>query len=107
MPGIKELTAAQFCEILAEIAELEPADYQLGVSKMFLKARDCAEIVLRSFRGCGEIVARLRRDCGEIAARWRRDCGEIAARWRRDCGEIAARLRRDCAGSAPAALTAA
>ena len=38
VPGIAALSAAQFCEILAEIAELEPADFQLGVSKMFLKA---------------------------------------------------------------------
>ena len=38
VPGVAELTPAQFCEVLAAIAEMDPADYQLGVSKMFLKA---------------------------------------------------------------------
>ena len=38
VPGISELTPAQFCEVLAAIAEMDPEDYQLGVTKMFLKA---------------------------------------------------------------------
>ena len=38
VPGVAELSPAQFCEVLAAIAELGPEDYQLGVSKMFLKA---------------------------------------------------------------------
>merc|ERR1719482_2034153 len=38
VPGVAELTPAQFCEVLAAIAELDPADYQLGVTRMFLKA---------------------------------------------------------------------
>ena len=38
VPGIAQLSAAQFCEILAEIAELDADDFQLGVTKMFLRA---------------------------------------------------------------------
>ena len=38
VPGVAQLTPAQFCEVLAAIAELQPSDYQLGVSKMFLRA---------------------------------------------------------------------
>ena len=38
MPGIERLSAAQFSEILVSIADLDPGDYALGVSKMFLKA---------------------------------------------------------------------
>ena len=38
VPGVAELTAAQFCEVLAAVAELGSEDYQLGVTKMFLKA---------------------------------------------------------------------
>ena len=38
MPGIDQLSAAQFSEILVSIADLAPGDYALGVTKMFLKA---------------------------------------------------------------------
>ena len=38
VPGIERLSAAQFSEILVSIADLDPGDYALGVSKMFLKA---------------------------------------------------------------------
>jgi len=38
VPGVKDLTPAQFCEVLAAIANLDASDYALGVTKMFLKA---------------------------------------------------------------------
>ena len=38
MPGIEQLSAAQFSEILVSIADLAPGDYALGLTKMFLKA---------------------------------------------------------------------
>ena len=38
VPGIAELSDAQFCDVLAAVAELTPEQYQLGVSKIFLKA---------------------------------------------------------------------
>merc|ERR1719230_2042696 len=37
VPGVAELTPAQFCEVLAEIAKMAREDYQLGISKMFMK----------------------------------------------------------------------
>ena len=38
VPGIEQLSAAQFSEILVSIADLAPGDYALGLTKMFLKA---------------------------------------------------------------------
>ena len=32
------MSDGQFCEVLAAVAELTPEQYQLGVSKIFLKA---------------------------------------------------------------------
>ena len=38
IPEVAKLTPAQFCEILVAIADLDAADYALGVSKIFLRA---------------------------------------------------------------------
>ena len=38
VPGVTDLSDAQFCEVLCAVAELSPEDYRLGVSKIFLRA---------------------------------------------------------------------
>ena len=38
IPAVRKLPPAQFCELLAAVARLDETDYQLGKSKIFLKA---------------------------------------------------------------------
>ena len=38
VPNCSELTPAQVCELLVEIAELGRDDYQMGVTRLFLRA---------------------------------------------------------------------